>query len=44
MRSLKYSIMLANFIDDIGHEILLRQRDLQEPVHYCVVCDVSFFY
>ncbi|KAH9416118.1 Lysine-specific demethylase 6A [Dermatophagoides pteronyssinus] len=43
MRSLKYSIMLANFIDDIGHEILLRQRDLQEPVHYCVVCDIEVF-
>lgn len=42
MRSLKYSIMLTNLIDDVGHEIILRQRDSQEPAHYCVVCDVSF--
>ncbi|KAH7636362.1 lysine-specific demethylase 6a-like protein [Dermatophagoides farinae] len=43
MRSLKYSIMLTNLIDDVGHEIILRQRDSQEPAHYCVVCDIEVF-
>lgn len=33
--------MISNLINDLNLEIILRARELNEPAHYCVICDVS---